>query len=84
MDTVFQTISIRATEEFNPASMRVGDLVGTTELGNNTITYKIFKINADATVEICLPDLVMHTVPVSSLYKGVDARRLYNEHVVIG
>ena len=81
-DTVFQKISIQANELFNKQDhppLREGMLICTVDLGNQTLQYRIFKVNSDGTVTIALPDLEMKTVPVTSLYYPDVAVKLYLE-----
>ena len=78
---IFEQISLEANKVFqhDHPLLEKGELICTVELGNNCKQYKIFKINEDNTVNIALPDEVMKTVPVSSLYYPYMAIKLYLE-----
>jgi len=77
---IFEQVSLEANKVFqsNHPPLEVGELICTVALGNNCKQYKIFQIN-EATVTISLPDMVMETVEISSLYYPYMAIKLYLE-----
>jgi hypothetical protein len=81
LDPIDRMLISRAVERFNPLNMEVGQLICSTEVADTKLIYKLFKIG-EGTVEIALPDMVMVTVPVASLYDPNEIARVASEHIM--